>query len=325
MAEGFVEKVEKTTPEEVAESYFMALINRSMLQVVMRNPAGRPKALKMHDLMQGLALLVLKKEKFCTVLYDGSTDHQGSDQENGAHHLSILSSDHRELLKSWKSKSRLRTLFVFATNVFSPSLNTLPSGLKLLRVLDLEDAPIVKLPDELVQLFNLRYLNLRGTRVKELPKSIGRLHNLQTLDITDSKIEVLPTGITNLRHLIMYRCNRGHYSDFDYTYGTPSPSNICKLKNLQVLACVEANAGLMKQTKNITQLTRIGITKVREADNKDLCISIQNMKLLRYLFVMVTDEEEYLRMEALSSAPPCLNMLILVGKLEKVPRWFHSL
>ncbi|XP_028062295.1 disease resistance protein RPM1-like [Camellia sinensis] len=41
---------------------------------------------------------------------------------------------------------------------------------------------------------------------------------------------------------------------------------------------------------------------------------------------MMIDEDEYLRMDALSSAPPrYLNVLILVGKLEKVPCWFHSL
>jgi disease resistance protein RPM1 len=67
--------------------------------------------------------------------------------------------------------------------VFNKSLKTLPSGSKMLRVLDLEDAPIDELPDELFKLFNLRYLSLRGTLVKELPKSIGRLLNLQTLDI----------------------------------------------------------------------------------------------------------------------------------------------
>lgn len=81
------------------------------------------------------------------------------------------------------------------------------SGLKLLRVLDLEYAPIDKLPHELVYLFNLRYLNLRGTQIKKLAKSIGRLRKLETLDIMGTNIETLPRGISkliNLRHLIMY-------------------------------------------------------------------------------------------------------------------------
>ena len=40
---------------------------------------------------------------------------------------------------------------------------------------------------------------------------------------------------------------------------------------------------------------------------------------------MVTNEEETLQMDALSSPPPNLRKLFLTGKLEKVPQWFCSL
>ncbi|THG17583.1 hypothetical protein TEA_017996 [Camellia sinensis var. sinensis] len=160
---------------------------------------------------------------------------------------------------NWKGMLKLWSLLVFVVEEI-----TLPLGLQLLRVLDIEDAPIEVLPEELVDLFNLRYLNLKGTRVKELPKSIGRLCNLNTLDITNSKIEVLPAGITelqNLRHLMMYHFDYRRLDDFHFGRGTTTPSNICKLKNLQVLAGVEAQADLMKRIRNMTQLKRIGITK----------------------------------------------------------------
>ncbi|KAI8027990.1 Disease resistance protein RPM1 [Camellia lanceoleosa] len=216
---------------------------------------------------------------------------------------------------------KLRSLLVFVVEEIA-----LPLGLRLLRVLDLENAPIEVLPKELVDLFNLRYLNLKGTRVKELPKSIGRLRNLNTPDISNSKIEVLPAGITelrNLRHLMMYRHDYGNLGGFHLDRGTTTPSNICKRKNLQLLAGVEAQADLMKRIKNMTQLKTIGITKVREVDKEDLCTAIQNMNLLHHLSVMVIDEDEYLRMDALSSTPPrYLKVLVLVGKLEKVPCWF---
>ena len=64
---------------------------------------------------------------------------------------------------------------------------------------------------------------------------------------------------------------------------------------------------------------------MKETDEMDLCLSIQNMKLLRYLFIMATNEDETLRMDSLSAPPPKLRLLILAGKLEKVPRWFLSL
>ncbi|CAK9137413.1 unnamed protein product [Ilex paraguariensis] len=321
MAEGFVEKMKGITPEDVAESYLMALIHRNMLQVVKRNISGRPKGCKMDDLLREIALSISEAEKF-GALYDD----QEASEESGARRLSIQTI--KMQIISLKGMLKLRSLLVFIDYRISPSLVTLPSGFRLLRVLDLQDAQVEKLPDELVDLFNLRYLNLRRTRVKELPKSIGRLHNLQTLDIRNSRIYVLPTGTTklqNLRHLLMYCYIPGSYTEFTIGYGISAPSNIYKLENLQVLDCVEAEVNLMRRIRSMTQLTRIGISKLREADAEDLCIAIQNMNLLRYLFLMVSDEAESLRLDALPSAPPCLKSMLLAGKLETVPRWFQSL
>ncbi|THG11910.1 hypothetical protein TEA_004394 [Camellia sinensis var. sinensis] len=276
----------------------------------------------MHDLMRELAISTSETKKFC-VIYDGR--EANSEEESLTNRRMSIQSSGRELQPwNWKGMLKLQSLLVFVVEEM-----TLPLGLQLFRVLDLEDAPIEVLPEELVNLFNLRYLNLKETRVKKLPKSIGRLCNLNTLDISDSKTEVLPAGITklrNLRHLMMYHCDYGILDDFHYDRGTTTPSNICKIKNLQVLAGVEAQANLIKLIRNMTQLKRIGITQVREVDEEDLCTAIQNMSLLHYLSVMVTDEDEYLRMDTLSSTTPhYLKVLVLVGKLEKVPCWFHSL
>ena len=51
MAEGFLEKIEGSTLEEVADSYLVKLTFRNMLRVVKRNEFGRPKRCKMHDLL----------------------------------------------------------------------------------------------------------------------------------------------------------------------------------------------------------------------------------------------------------------------------------
>ncbi|XP_021802932.1 disease resistance protein RPM1-like [Prunus avium] len=321
IAEGFVQDEKGSTPEEVAESYLMQLIFRSMLQVVQRNVSGRPKACKMHDLMRELALSKSEKEKFGAV-YDGKEVMD----EVQVRRLSIQTTGGE--IKLGTGMAQLRSFLVFVTDVSSSSSsNTLPSGCKLLRVLDLEYVPIDILPKELAYLFNLRYLNLRGTPIKKLPESIGKLRNLQTLDIRDSKIEVLPSGISklqNLRHLIMYRYTE-EPNDFRYVNGTRSPSNICMLKKLQVLACVELDGNIVRLVGNMTQLRRIGITNVKERDEMDLCASIQKMKQLHYLFLMTSDEEEVLQTNKLCPPPPHLRIVILVGKLENVPRWVCSL
>ena len=315
MAEGFVEQVEGSTLEEVADSYLVELTFRNMLQVVKRNEFGRPRRCKMHDLLRELALSISIKEKF-GVVHDGGEEMK----ECKARCISIHRTDGE--LKSFTGMSKLRSFLVF-----NKSLRTLPSRSKMLRILDLEDAPNDELSDEVFKLFNLRYLNLRGTLLKKLPNSIGRLLNLQTLDVRDTQIGALPRGIgklQNLRHLIMYRYT-GNWNDFKYSTGMRAPSNIGQLKNLQTMCTIKANGDLIRQIQSMTQLTSIGINNVKEADEKDLYISIQNMRLLRVLGIMVSNDEETLRMNALSSPPPNLQKLILIGKLEKVPKWLHSL
>ncbi|XP_062008201.1 disease resistance protein RPM1-like isoform X1 [Rosa rugosa] len=311
IAEGFVEHVKGVTPEVVADGYLLELCFRSMLQVVKRNEAGRPKKCKMHDVMRELALSTSEKEKFCAV-YDGK------DEAIKARRLSIQSEGE---IKSGTGTSQLRSILVFVEET------TLPSDCKFLRVLDLEDVSITKLPDDLGYLFNLRYLNLRGTSIKELPKSIGKLRNLQTLNILDSKIEELPKGIAkllNLRHLIMYRYTHDPLG-FRYVKGTRVPVDVSKMNKLQVLSCVEAEGDTIRQVGCMTQLVRIGITNVKGSDERHLCDSIQKLQLLHYLFLMASDEEEILRTNALCSPPPLLRVVILVGRLENVPLWFHSL
>lgn len=324
MAEGFVEQVGGAKPEEIAENYVAELTCRCMVQVVKREPFGRAKAFKMHDLLRELALSISKVENFCTVYNEQKT----KDDSRAPHRLS-MQANYGEL-QPHGDMSKVRTFFIFAPKMpDSSSFQKLPSGFKLLEVLDLRHVPIVQLPDETVKFFNLKYLNLKGTKVKELPRGIGNLHNLETLDIRHSKIRSLPDGIVklnNLRHLLMYHCNfEDLFRSYYFFDGTKGPLDICKLKSLQVLDAIELRDGLTKQLAHLTQLTRMSITNAREADQEDLCKSIESMKLLEHLFVHTSAEDEVLRLDALPSAPPVLNALGLIGKLERVPLWFHSL
>ncbi|XP_075648640.1 disease resistance protein RPM1-like [Castanea sativa] len=312
-AEGFIEQVEGSTPEEVAESYLEKLVFRNMLQVVRRNEFGRPKAFKMHDVMRDLALSISKKENFGVVRNGGEEM-----AECKARRISIYTNKE---LRSFFGVSKLRSFLVFN------KLKTLPSGIEMLRVLDWAGAEIDELPNKVVNLFNLRYLNLKGTSIKELPKSISRLLNLQSLDISDTRIKALPRKIgklKNLQYLIMHSHNRNS-NDFRIVNGVQVPSKICRLTNLQSVSVIEARDDLIRQIRSMTQLTSLGISNVKAADETDLCDSIQGMTLLRHLLIMVTNEEETLRMDALSSPPRNLQSLVLVGKLENVPQWFSSL
>ncbi|KAF2297013.1 hypothetical protein GH714_014670 [Hevea brasiliensis] len=222
IAEGFVQQVDRTAPKEVAESYLMELILRSMLQVVRRNEFGRPKRCKMHDLLREIGLSISEKEKF-GVVYDGKVEI-GECESHQARRLSIQTT--KWDLQSYSSITRLRSLFVFVNGSVSFS-NTLMSKFKLLRTLDLENAAIDVLPEELGTLFNLRYLNLRGTPMAELPKSIGELRNLELLDISETNIKELPSEVAklqNLRHLNMWSKFIADIHNFELVRG-------CRLKD----------------------------------------------------------------------------------------------
>ncbi|XP_008352767.2 disease resistance protein RPM1-like [Malus domestica] len=323
MAEGFVEKVRWAKPEELAESYIAELTCRCMVQVVKREPYGRAKALKMHDLLLELALSISEVEKFCTVY----NEQKKNEDKRTPYRLSVQAKYGKQ---AHRDMSRVRTFFIFAPNMTdSSSVEKLPSDFKLLKVMDLRHVPITKLPDQLVKFYNMKYLNLKGMQVKELPRDIGNLHHLETLDIRHSKIRMLPAGVVklqNLRHLLMYHCNfQDLFRSYYFFDGTKVPQGICKLESLQVCDAIELEGTLVKQLRQFTQLTRMSITNVRESDEEDLCKTLESMKLIEHFFVHTSNEDEVLRLDALPSAPPLLKALGLIGKLEKVPLWFHSL
>ncbi|KAK8561092.1 hypothetical protein V6N12_048168 [Hibiscus sabdariffa] len=323
MAEGFIEPMKETIPEVVAERYLTELICRGLLQVEWRTGSGMPKAFKMHDILREFAVSISKSIKFAA-----KSDGREEIEDDGIRRWSIEAKGKEMKAASETALSRVRSLFVFAVDETSKSsFNRLPSGFKLMRVLDLEDSPINELSDELVNLYNLRYLNLTRTQVKELPKSIGKLYNLQSLVMKWTQIKELPAGIVklkNLRHLIAYGFN-GNPVAFDYWFGLVVPSNICLLNNLQVLTTVEARGHFIKQLSKMTQLRELDVVNVKETDEQNLCFAIAKMIHLRDLGVKSCNEDEQVKMDALGSAPPDLERLLLFGKLEKVPHWFNSL
>ncbi|PON82149.1 LRR domain containing protein [Trema orientale] len=322
IAEGLVQQVGRVTPEEMADSYLLELTRRSMLQVYKRTPNGNPIKFKMHDLLRELALSVSEAENFCTVI----TGEQGN-MEIKARRLSLQGSNVQ--LRSYRGLSKVRTLFVFSPSIIPSSLSAVLSSLRWVAVLNLRGTPIVELPPEIAYFFNLIYLNLSKTNIERLPKSIGNLCNLQRLDVSGSKIENLPCEITKLKRLeilnVWQRSSGGDFDSLFFNGGVWAPSNICELKNLNKLSLIRVGDDLLKRLRYMTQLRALSVAEVKEAHEKDLCISIEGMKLLKRLCVSTVDRNEVLRMDALSSVPPSLDKLLLCGKLEKVLHWFTSL
>ncbi|KAF7149632.1 hypothetical protein RHSIM_Rhsim02G0078400 [Rhododendron simsii] len=225
----------------------------------------------------------------------------------------------RFLRKLTRSITKLKPQHDIATQIQElpeqQLLGTLARNFKLLKVLDLEDAPLDQLGEEVGNLLHLRYLSVKRTRVKIIPKSIGNLHNLQTLNLADSLVEVLQIGILSrlrkLRHLIgrdlMIQGGIGH------------------LEELQTLRSLEANDDLIKELENLRQLRKLGIWNFKRERGKALCTAIEKMKHLQALRVWAIYDNEILDLHSLSSPPEFLRDLFLWGLLETLPNWISRL
>ncbi|KAE8705700.1 hypothetical protein F3Y22_tig00110418pilonHSYRG00063 [Hibiscus syriacus] len=319
MAEGFLEIVNDVQPEAVAESYLMELISRSLIQVTRRNEFGRPREFKMHDIIRDFALSIAKEESFLA-----ACNGDKGVEEGGIHRYSVRVKDKETMTRN--GTSQLRSLIIFVDE--NSKFNKFPYGLKLLRVWDLENAPMDEVPTEFGELFNLRYLNLLRTQVKKLPKSIDKLFNLQSLLLKFGKIKELPTEIgklQNLRHLSAFYLVESEVRDvMEDVQCIEVSSNICMIKGLQVLNYARATSGLLIKLKEMEQLRRIGLSGLTETDEEHLCNSIQRMQHLHCLWLTALPQA-VLKLDALPSAPPYLERLFLVGKLRKVPHWFNTL
>ncbi|XP_028107731.1 putative late blight resistance protein homolog R1B-23 [Camellia sinensis] len=221
IAEGFIQKIEQKSLEEVAEDYLMDLIQRSLLIVAQKRFDGRIKACRMHDLLRDLCLKKAREINFLQWIHnnnDASPSSSSNYETNNQCRLSILSyfgpRFDRILLQSY-APTVLQSLLCFRPefqkiigyngNSFGDMCSFICWTFKLLRVLEIcyNNAFF---PRELTQLVNLRYLAINLKHSCELPPSISYLSNLETLIIisTEWRKVVLPCNvwkIPKLRHL----------------------------------------------------------------------------------------------------------------------------
>ncbi|KAJ6800073.1 disease resistance protein RPM1-like [Iris pallida] len=323
ISEGFIESEKGETPENVAESYLNDLIDRSMVQVAEHYDHGRVRSCRVHDLIHAIARLKSKEENFSTTLVT-----RNSQVHERIRRLSIHNND--EDLKDI-SLSHVRALFIFGANslLFSSIRNQF-HRFRLLKVLDLQGAPIEKFPIEFGKLLHLRYLSLRNTKIRKLSKSIGKLQNLEILDLKGTYVSELPKGILKLRklrHLLAYHYYTGRLPSFYYSNGVKLPEGIGRLKKLQKLTYLAANedSNIVKELGNLTKLKRLGVMKLRSKDGANLCSSIEKMKSLLSFSVQSIRTDEILDLKSLSSPPPVLQGLSLRGPLQTLPHWISSL
>ncbi|PIN02709.1 Apoptotic ATPase [Handroanthus impetiginosus] len=318
IAEGFVEAKQGKTMEEIAEGYMNELLNRSLIQVAETSQEGRPRKFHIHDLVREYIISKAREQNIATV-----DSQRGIYWMASIRRLTLDRSINRRTQQTYEVKN-LRSLLFFCPgdSECGPILyEVLRGGCRMLKVLELRGAPIDAIPDEVFKLYGLRYL--------------GNLGKLETLDLKGCRVTKLPIEILKLqrlRNLLLYNYIYVH-GYLGGVRGFNAPSEMGRLLCLQKLCYInvaDAGSGRIKTVNEIgklTQLQRLGITKLRREDGKELCSSLSKLTKLRSLDISSFEKEEHIDLEyPLSpSTLPFLRYLGLQGRLERIPQWLGSL
>ncbi|KAL3575338.1 hypothetical protein D5086_023439 [Populus alba] len=234
----------------------------------------------------------------------------------------ILTPDMTKVAESL-SNIQPRSLFLFGKQELSDENWLNFEGAKFLRVLDLEDAKIRRLPDEVGDLIHLAYLGLKNNELNEFPDRLGNLRALQSLDIRwCGDLTELSTAIlklVRLRHLKMFKSRN--------VSGMKLSGGIGTLGSLLTLTGVHAGGKIAGELRKLTQLRRLGVMDVAEENADELYASIMVMQGLLSLSLEAkhTFDEGHLVLRDSFSPPSILRKLRLEGLLENTKlAWFNG-
>ncbi|GAB4845918.1 hypothetical protein Ancab_024924 [Ancistrocladus abbreviatus] len=325
IAEGFIEENRGSlTPEEIAEDYLAELVDRRLIQVAWEDDTGRARAFRVHDLMLELILRKSKELSFCQEF------EQNLDVDGKIRRLSIRDTAVDDKSRNMDDKLSIRSLFLFGVEEISRAFlsGKLLEAIHLLKVLDLQDAPLDGIPKEVGNLYHLRYLSLRNTNVRTLPKSIGKLRNLQTLDLrrTERALELpMEIGLHKLRHLLV--SSSSLYSTRPSKIGLREscyPKGLGFLKELLTLSFVWLNSDTILDLRNLNHLRKLGVA-VNNADCDKFFNTVQHLDHLHTLRVGCLRVGRTLYLDNISSPPPMLKRLHLSSCINIPSAWICGL
>ncbi|RWR84827.1 disease resistance protein RPM1-like protein [Cinnamomum micranthum f. kanehirae] len=308
VAQGFVQEEQGKTLEEVANDYFIQLIERRMLEPIISNFTGELLSYRVHDIVYDMAVSKFKEEF-------GIFQEAKCSQIFKTRYLAI----HKGPLVSDKERMKARAVLAFGS---SRSLEALRNFI-FLRVLCVDGFRVSALPDQVGDLCHLTYLGLRNTKIRHLPDSLGKLRNLETLDVRDTLVKTLPDNVklmSSLRHLLLSKVKIHSFHELiEMPTGT---DNLCCL---QTLSGVKASTHLPGELGHLTQLKKLYVGLIGPEEARPLFAAINQIVNLYSLKIECYDEDgKYtnLVLETSLPLPEYLEKLTLGGVIMELPPWF---
>jgi disease resistance protein RPM1 len=194
--EGFIQERQGMSSFEIGEGYFNELVNRSMIQMVVKDLYEMLCGCQVHDMVLDLIRSISYEENFVTILDKNEGAPSSSSSHRKVRRLALQ--NNRTTLKAHMDMQLVRS---FISWNFFHSRSSLLS-FKLVRVLALHNSYFGELQVPLRNLHHLRYLGLRVLDVDELPvEAIGSLKSLQTLAV-ERTLDIQIDGIVE-EHVVV--------------------------------------------------------------------------------------------------------------------------
>uniref|UniRef100_A0ACD5UJ53 Uncharacterized protein n=1 Tax=Avena sativa TaxID=4498 RepID=A0ACD5UJ53_AVESA len=312
IAEGYSRDSDKKSAEEQGEEFFTKLLELSIIQQIPQlvTTAASDTTMVKCQVNGFIREYIVSRRMEENLVFELGPDCVLTTQRTGRHLIILRDWDRDKIVFESIDFSRLRSMTVYGKweSFF------ISKSMKLLRVLDLEDA--LGLNDEdlekmVKRLRRLKFISLRGcSGICHLPSSLGDLRQLQSLDVRHTSIVSLPENITKLKKLqyiragtiipastpsASYNCLQGFCKSRELV-GVKVPSEVGKLTALHTLGVVNIRASggkaIVKEIKKLTQLRKLGVSGINRHNSKELFSSISGHVHLESLLVRVEKDNK---------------------------------
>ncbi|WVZ83999.1 hypothetical protein U9M48_031083 [Paspalum notatum var. saurae] len=353
IAEGYSRDNDEESAEHNGEKQFSELLDLSIVQQSQENTSVADMRMVLCQVNGFIREYIVKRRMEENLVFELGYNCTLTTQRSGRHLVILKDWERDSIVFKSIDFSRLRSLTVFGS--WKPFF--ISESMKLLRVLDLEDASgsveHQDLENMVKWLRRLKFLSLRGRcEIHHLPSSLHHLRQLQSLDVRHTSIVTLPESIIKLEKLQYIRAGttdvpvsapppRPHISSSWFCkpgvlVGVKVPRGIGNLTALHTLGVVDVAASgsktFVKDLKKLTQLRKLGVCGINKKNSKDFFSAIKDHVHLESLTVRINEnnnqgccfkkDHNQGCLEDMISLP-CKNLksLKLHGLEESLPKW----